>query len=267
MRYIRNRSAFTMLELVFVIVILGIVASIGSELIAKVYQGYILQRAQHRSSLKTELATLQIANRLSQAIPGSVVRRLTLTGATESISEPMLLDSTGNGYTVLQWVGADMDSFSGSAIPGWSGFCDVDASGDTNISTPGSDLSKANTIETNLGRTGDFALYFPYDLTAHFGSGTADIITLDNAITKIYEHYKLAWTSYALVIENNDLYLYYNFSPTVGATIGGTKSLLMEDISTFKFQGTEGSTRFKICKEERISSEFNITSCKEKVVF
>jgi len=104
-------------------------------------------------------------------------------------------------------------------------------------------------------------------LTAHFGSGTTDVITLDNAITKIYEHYKLAWTSYALVIENNDLYLYYNFPPTVGATIGGTKSLLMEDISTFKFQGTEGSTRFKVCKEERISKEFNITSCKEKVVF
>jgi len=267
MIYRDGRKAFTMLELVFVIVILGIVASIGSELIANVYQGYILQRAQHRSSLKTELATLQIANRLSQAIPGSVVRRLTKGGATESISEPMMLDTSGDGYTVLQWVGVDMDSFDSNSTPGWSGFCDVDASDDTTISTPGSKLSIANTTETNLGRTGKFAIYFPYDTTAHFGSGTSDSITLDNSLSKIYEHYKLAWTSYALVIEDNDLYLYYNFSPTIGANIGGTKSLLMEDISTFKFQGTEGSTRFKICKEERISSDFNISSCKEKVVF
>ncbi|SFV55234.1 hypothetical protein MNB_SV-6-1905 [hydrothermal vent metagenome] len=267
MRHMRKRGAFTMLELVFVIVILGIVASIGSELIARVYQGYILQRAQHRSSLKTELAVLQIANRLSQAIPGTVVRRLTKDGATENIGDPMLLDTTGSGYTVLQWVGADMDSFDSNSTPGWSGFCDVDASSDTSISTPGSKLSIANTIEKNLGRSGKFAIFFPYDMTAYFGSGTSDTITLDNNVSKIYEHYKLAWTSYALVIENNDLYLYYNFPPTVGANIGGTKSLIMEDITTFKFRGTEGAVRFKICKEERISSDFNISSCKEKVVF
>ncbi len=46
------RSAFSMLELIFVIVILGIVSSIGAELIAKVYENYIVQRALHRSSLK-----------------------------------------------------------------------------------------------------------------------------------------------------------------------------------------------------------------------
>ena len=49
------KPAFSLLELVFVIVILGIVASLGSELIAKIYESYVLQRAQHRSSIKTEL--------------------------------------------------------------------------------------------------------------------------------------------------------------------------------------------------------------------
>ena len=50
-----------MLELIFVIIILGIIASIASELIAKVYESYILQRAQYKANMKTELAAKQIA--------------------------------------------------------------------------------------------------------------------------------------------------------------------------------------------------------------
>ncbi|MCB4762456.1 MAG: type II secretion system protein, partial [Sulfurovum sp.] len=43
-----------MLEVVFVTVILGIVASIGAEIIANVYESYIVQRAQYRAAIKTE---------------------------------------------------------------------------------------------------------------------------------------------------------------------------------------------------------------------
>ncbi|MCW8821398.1 MAG: prepilin-type N-terminal cleavage/methylation domain-containing protein, partial [Sulfurovum sp.] len=62
------RTAFSMLELIFVIIILGIVSSIGAEIIAQVYESYIVQRATHRSSIKTELAATQIANRLTYAV-------------------------------------------------------------------------------------------------------------------------------------------------------------------------------------------------------
>jgi len=262
-----------MLELIFVVVILGIVASIGSELIAKVYQGYIVQRAQHRASIKTELATLQIANRLAAIVPGSAVRRITLTGATESIQDSMALDPTGKDYTVLQWVGSDIDSFNyqdnTNNKVGWSGFCDVDSSTSTSISTPGSDLDSVDTIEKNLGRTGNkFAVYFPYDTVAHKGKKSdAESIKLNPAVNHIYEHYKIAWTSYALVIDKGNLYLYYNFDPTIGADVSGSKSLLMENITTFKFQGAGRTIRFKICKSERIASDYNISICKEKAVF
>jgi len=102
MKYNRLTPAFSMLELIFVIVILGIVASIGSEMIVKVYQQYIVQRAQHRASIKTELAATQIANRLASAIPGTVVRRDALSGGTiEGINDYMSLG--GDSYTVLQW--------------------------------------------------------------------------------------------------------------------------------------------------------------------
>lgn len=273
MRHYRLTPAFSMLELIFVIVILGIVASIGSEMIVKVYESYIVQRAEHRATLKTELAATQIANRLASAIPGTVVRRIDPTGATESIEDLMSLDPSGDTYTVLQWVASDTDSFNAyddtTKEVGWSGFCDINTSTTNIIQTPGSKLSMTNTIKGNLGSTSNFAIYFPYDVntTAYFGSGTTDTITLDNNVSHIVEHYKLAWTSYALVVTDGDLYLHYNFSPTRGAVIGNTKSLLMKNISTFKFQGAGRTIRFKICKEEPISEDVNISACKEKAVF
>jgi Tfp pilus assembly major pilin PilA len=261
-----------MLELVFVIVILGIVASIGSEIIVKVYESYIVQRAQHRATLKTELAATQIAKRLESAIPGTIVRRNALSGGViEGINDDMSLD--GDDYIALQWVSADTDSFNtyndATQKVGWSGFCDINVSTKNSIVTPGSELSLANTIKGNLGSTSNFAIYFPYDTntTAYFGSGTTDTITLDNNTSHIVEHYKLAWTSYALVVTDGDLYLHYNFSPELGVDIGNTKSLLMKNISTFKFMGAGRTIRFKICKQEPISEDVNITACKEKAVF
>lgn len=290
MKNIKNRAAFSMLELVFVIVILGIVSSIGAELIAKVYENYIVQRAQHRASIKTQLAINQITNRLRYAIPGTIIRRVGKTGAFEFATESMLINPSGDNYTVLQWVASDGDSFeaitsntsSGTARrPGWSGFCDINASTRTIISTPGSNLDLTNTIQNNLGQAGgrNFAIFFPNDNNAtgepiaHYGTGTGQTITLDNNATRIVERYKLAWTSYALVIEddngdgNDDLVLYYNFLPTVGATIGNNKSLLLNNITNFKFESRGQTTRIKICAEENIAQDVTIPSCKEKAVF
>lgn len=274
-----------MLEVVFVIVILGIVASIGAELIAKVYENYIVQRAQHRASIKTQLAINQIANRLRYAIPGTIVRRVGKTGTPEFATETMIIDPSGETYTVLQWVASDGDSFeaisssasSGTARrPGWSGFCDINASASNRItlSTPGSNLDLTNTIQTNLGRTGKFAIYFPNDTNgtnvpvAHYGTGAGQTITLDNNATRIVERYKLAWTSYALVVENGDLNLYYNFLPTTGTAIGATNMILLKNVTNFKFETRGQTTRVKLCVEENIG-EGNVTipSCKEKAVF
>jgi len=271
-----KRNAFSMIELIFVIVILGIVSSIGAEIIANIYESYILQRAQHRASLKTELAATQIANRLRYMIPGTVYRIRKDTNATESVESALAV--SGELYKGLQWVAYDGDSFEAITSdsdrkPGWSGFCDINPSNATSLATPGSNLDLASGIINNLG--GDInnaEIYFPN--REHYGiknTRTGETIDFDTAMTsddQIYEQYKLAWSSYALVTEGGDLYLYYNFSPIPETPYGnGSKSLLMKSISTFKFKGAGQTIRFKLCKEENIGEDFNITSCKEKAVF
>jgi prepilin-type N-terminal cleavage/methylation domain-containing protein len=279
-KLLKIRKAFSMVELIFVIVVLGIISTYYADIITQVYKNYILQKATHNASIKTTLAADQIANRLRYAIPGSVYRRTAKSGGTiEALDDPMT--APADSYTVLEWVGYDGDSFESfesgtNRKPGWSGLCDVDISSQTTIKTPGSNLDFAQTVISNLGGNIDQAhIYFPGDIDpttgrfiSHKVSGaTGDTITLDGNVSRIVEHYKLAWTSYALVVENGDLFLYYNFDPTPGATVDGSKSLLMKNINTFKFKGDGQTIRFKICKSESIGEDFNITSCKEKAVF
>jgi prepilin-type N-terminal cleavage/methylation domain-containing protein len=274
----QGQSAFTMTELILVIIILGIVSSIGAEIIAKVYENYIVQRAQHRASLKTQLALNQTINRLRYAIPGTIVKRVTIS----STAEPVSNSTSGGDYDVLQWVARDGDSFEAISSdtnrkPGWSGFCDIDNSTKTTISTPGSNLNLANTIIGNLSNSTksitDAFIYFAWDdlNDSHQISGASgeSITLVDNNASHIVERYYLAWTSYALVMEGNDLYLYYNFSPTYAAPIPSnpTKALLLKNVTNFKFIGQGQTTRLKICIDQNISATTTIPSCKEKAVF
>lgn len=270
-----------MLELIFVIIILGIVASIGSEIIARVYGSYIMQRAHHRASVKTELAALQIANRLANMIPGTQMRIRKSDNGYESLETSFT--GTGDKYKGVKWVGVAVDSFRSAQKPGWSGFCDVNASLSIKpkISTPGSDIPFAATVMVNLGA--DFTsflprIYFPQDPNGYEVGydGIAETLVIGGATTPpsvIQEHYKIAWTSYALVVENNseggkDLNLYYNFKPsTTEPFSNGVKSTLMHNVSTFRVKSEGGTMRFKLCKHEHITSDVNVTVCKEKAVF
>jgi len=273
------RRAFSLIELTFVIVVLGIVASIGSDIIAQVYQSYVVQRAQYRATIKSELALTQIANRLRYAIGGTIVSRKTLTDDPVLITE---MDPTMSDYKVIQWVSYDGEGFNAGTStsdrrPGWSGFCDISAysKGSTTLPTPGSNPKLSEDIIKNLGGDLKNAKIYFADSNVSLGVDgySGEAFKLDEAIpvgSLISERYKLAWRSLALVVDSNkDLWLYYNFAPDYGADITGPKSLLLHNVTTFRFLGTDGSIRIKLCKQERISdiSQEYITACKEKVIF
>lgn len=274
MKFLAFRKAFSMIEVVFVIVVLGIVSSVGAEIIANVYENYIIQRAQHRASIKTQLALNQITNRLRHVIPNSVGRRVGIAGAFESSTTNI---NPANNYTVLQWVGSDIESFeaitnNNNRRPGWSGFLDIESSTNTVLNTPASKLDLMNKVQKKLGRPNNkFAVYFPNDNIAHYGTRTTNTsITLTDITPRIVERYKIAWTSYALIVENGDLMLYYNFLPTIGTAINGgslQSSLILRNVTNFKFQTRGDTTRLKICVRENIGGGVFIPSCKEKAVF
>ncbi len=271
---LHKKSAFSMLELIFVIVILGIISSIGASVIAKVYDSYIVQRAQYRANIKTEQALNQIANRLSYAIPGTVGARSTKASTFIPITE---ITSTAT-RNVLQWVGEDGDSFeaitSTSRKAGWSGFIDLNQSTSTSLVTPGSDLGLASEIIGNLGGALNSArVFFPNSLgSVAVTGGVGENISVGLATgDSIAERYKLAWSSYAIVFEGSNLWLYQHFAPTVGVAIGATKNMLLDNVTTFSFQGSEGSLRIKVCQYENIDNNTSIVndsvhSCKEKII-
>ena len=221
------RRGLTMLELVFVIVILGIVASIGSSIIVQVYESYLVQRGLHRASVNAELAAMQVANRLTYRISSSVIGRVPGTATFKPIDQLLPVDA--NTHTALEWIAYDNDSFSAQTTPGWSGFCDVNLSTNanattkTNIFTPGSNLADTNAIIGNLSDStktiADAAIIFAgreYNTTLNYnaacmgftsntcispvsaGAGTS-ITVEDNNPKVMTDQYKLAWSAYAVV--------------------------------------------------------------------
>ncbi len=222
------KRAFTMLELIFVIVILGIVSSIGSSLIANVYESYINQKALHNATTKTDLAVKQIAARLTFRVNQSVIGKK-LDGTYLAISQI----TPGDQYRILEWIGYDNDSLSAKNKNGWSGFCDITASTKSRLSTPGSKLNKTKKIIENLGgvitdavvifnaeyysESGTVKRYTPqtmgFDGLAAAttispvtglagGTGKTIIKVSDSSVEKtLYDQYKLAWSAYAIVPE------------------------------------------------------------------
>ncbi len=235
------QKAFTMLELIFVIVVLGIVSSIGSSIIANVYESYIVQRAVHDGGIKTELAINQLANRLTYRIDKTMIARD--TNATPTYTFPPIANPTAydarqvpmnklNSHRALEWIGYDNDNFSAYANPAWSGFADINASNSSTFSTlytPGSDTSKFADIYAG-GQARALRFMGTADYKENAGTGIIDSYNVDcmykisgcmfpvniNATQKlnftggdrvngdmIYtEFYQLASSAFAIVPEN-----------------------------------------------------------------
>ncbi len=307
------RRAFSLIEVIFVLVILGIVASISSEIIVQVYESYIVQNALYKSTTKTELVATQIVNRLTYAIEGTTVAKdIDKNGTVEGVDWIKLEDIPpyDNNFTTVEWIGYDNDSFSAGATPYWSGVANYESATRNSFISPISQLSKVATIMNNLsnGKV-DLTntkpaglLFFQQDNQYKDGleynplcMGLIDdtnsscifpvkIGSTDNNLTFtrtnepkiVTERYKLAWSAYALVPKKHtpedglyDLYLHYNYQPWNGEKYNDTntsKSLLMKNISVFKFTENGGVIQLKLCATENIGTDYNISSCKEKAI-
>ena len=304
------KKAFTIIELIITMVILSIVSYIASGLIAKTYIGYNQTNALHKANLKLEIALNSIANRLEYAIADTIVKRKSATDASIE-----LIYQAPNDYTVLEWVGYDKDGFDANNLvsggtagaatdkPAWSGFCSLKASNKYYMITPGSDLrfafeiiNRLSNTKANFVRKSSVAIFFPgnydyknigYSNIPFDTSGLALIkgynsssnrLSFSTPIKRVTEHYKLAWSAYAVLPTNCransgcDLMLRYNFRPwqkndynSVDAV--KNQKLLATNVTVFKTYATQNRIHIKLCVKERFGVNKIASICKEKVVF
>ncbi|BCD67660.1 type II secretion system protein [Nitratiruptor sp. YY09-18] len=292
------RRAFTLIELVFVIVVMGILALIGSDILVKVYENKIISDAAKDTSQRIQLALEQIARRLSYRVLDSAIAR-----QSSNPSNTITLETLPPNYDVLEWIGYAHEALRGDvaggySIPGYSGFCDIQASDKSKLVTPGSRLDFAKNIilafsgnrPVNIDNSNNGAavifkgVYIDDPISAFYTSPYPAVhpvhrlnnttLQFENTNAKtIAEHYYLAYSAYALVpVQNSsndyNLTLYYNYRPWKGENyLNGDHALLVPHISSFRFRKVDKSIELQLCTKKKISDSFSAEICGKKVVF
>lgn len=240
MRHLLKRKAFTMIELLFVIVILGIVGGIALETVRQYYDGIYKTVTTTKRVIEADHILDQLTKYFENGISSSIVNLD--RGNTEACYGPPINGDT-NDYTVA-FVGVDQDTLRGSGgRPGWSEETRLLPNNELNVLD--ANLSIANQIIMALDPVSDLtqsALYdadsVNIDACTRFnwnGLGNEGYHTLsagfldtkyfldnDNNATNGHRKYLLR-TGYAFRVQDNgDFLMYSNFRPWTNERYAGT---------------------------------------------
>ena len=144
------KRAFTLLELVVVIVVLGIIAMMSFNAIMNIYSNYFQTKTVNELETQTEIALEQISKRLEHRIKPSVIARKPSGGFLPLNDSRVNLNS---GYEILEFIPYAYEIFndvpSGSNKAGrYSGYVDLaNSSPTTGLISPGSNFT-TEVIET-----------------------------------------------------------------------------------------------------------------------
>ena len=144
------KRAFTLLELVVVIVVLGIIAMMSFNAIMNIYSNYVQTRTVNELETQTEIALEQISKRLEHRIKPSVIARKT-DGAFLALNDSGV--NLNAEYEILEFIPYAYEIFndvpSGSNKAGrYSGYADLAKSSPaTGLISPGSNFS-TEVVET-----------------------------------------------------------------------------------------------------------------------
>ena len=291
-----RKSAFTLLELIFVIVIIGILSKFGIELLFQAYKNFIFSNVNNALQSNSAAAVETIASRLQYRIKDSVIAR-EADGTFKALS-----GYTDGTATILEWVGSDIDGFRGDSLPMWSGIIDLNISTATTLVSPGTNTGALNTLIEVLSNGGsdinDSALYFigsDSDINSYGWNGVAltdhttsvmhpirsngtvnQFVPINGATgadstfagTDVYEYYQLAWSAYAVVHTPADgnLTLYYDYQPWQGDGYADGKAVvLMENVDTFRFRAVGSIVKIQVCVKTDLMGDYSL--CKEKTIF
>lgn len=233
----RVRKAFTMIELLFVIVILGIVGGFALEAVRQYYEGIYRTQEYTKRVAEADHILEQLAKYFENAISSSIVNLDRNDTIGTCYGPPVSGDLSD--YTVA-FIGVDVDSMRGiSGRPGWSE--EVRLMGNNELNASDANYTMANDIITALypaSSLRDSAIYDPdsIDLAscARFGLNGAQIggagyhrlsvaanpisstvirLNAENNATDGRRKYLLR-TGYAFRVDNNGTFrVFTNFRP------------------------------------------------------
>ncbi|SFV74460.1 FIG00469922: hypothetical protein [hydrothermal vent metagenome] len=290
-----QRSAFSMIELIFVIVIMGILGKFGVEFFAQSYSSFIFSKVNNTLQAQSQQAVEFVANRLQYRIKDSII------GRNPSDDSYVALSQANENDTIIEWIQTDIEGFRGITKPYWSGIIDLD-NADANAScliSPETNTSAEDDLIDKLsyGDKGfnDAAIYFvggDNDIDGYGWDGNA-ITTQDKMMhpiklgdeiyqliprkggttdtnsfsgVDVYEYYKLAWSANAVAIQDNNLTFYYDYQPWDGEKYTDGKSVvIMENVSTFRAIALGSVVKIQVCVKSKLVEEYAI--CKEKTIF
>lgn len=284
------KKAFTLIELIFVIVLLSIISMFGADLYVKIYNSYTNNRATSDLEGETERTLNIITSLLRDRVKQTVIGRATDNGEHPD-GDFVYLDQVQEEHDVLEWIGKSTETqYIGSAnkgVLGWSGF-DIKMavpSGDFVIKSPGSSLENADDILTSLNAgTKSFGIIFNdaevdansfgYDHKTynHTNIGTVsitgnDTMQIGGLASRNKNRYFLVHTAYAIVpvLDNNaadvsvggiksntyNLLLYYDFQPWEKEKYENGKSVVLaKNVTMFRFAYDNNSVAVKLCMRD-----------------
>lgn len=158
-----KRAAFTMIELVFVIVITGLVAVAGGKAIVQILQNYTLQKMYAKTEMDSASVIRQISNYLQNSVWDSIAINKTKSIAEVSTSSNGKLSNDNRLYFIekdLYTLNGEYDN--GRMIPYFAGFVDLENSSGHTIKSKitSDDLDK--TLGKGSNRVNGISLYFPF---------------------------------------------------------------------------------------------------------
>ena len=303
MRYKTNHLGFTLLELIFVIAIIGILGKFGASFLAQSYSDFLYSKINNSLQARSEMAVEFISKRLQFRIKDYIIRRKSSDNSFVALRD---INNYGSDYNILEWIGSDSDGFRGESLPLWSGVIDLDDSNSSTLKSPETNSTALNnlikTLSYDESDINDSAIYFIGSDTNIDGYGwdgvalseqnssvihpissapsdnnssnfKSNIAGVDFSGVDIYEYYKLSWSAYAIEhnATTNQLTFYYNYQPWAGESFrDGKSAIIMEDVSTFRFKSVGSIVKIQVCVKSDIidgENEGDYSLCKEKTIF
>ena len=312
-----RREAFSMLELVFAIVIIGILGKFGVEFLAQAYNNFIFSKINNELQANSAYAVEFIGKRLEHRIKQSTIYRNPTNLGNSTVNFRTLDSGTDANASVLEWIATDIEGY---RVQNWSGILDFNpAVSNQNVLTSLETNTTAihnliQNLSNNTSGVNDAAIYFVGTFaanniwgwdgnTTHFNTlanveihpittiGTAGIDEFHaarsdgtaNTFTGVAatEYYKLAWTAYAVSLENNattgndDLFLYSNYQPWQGHQYDDTqiilpkkqKTLILHNVSSFQFRAVGSLIKIQVCSRNNLIANEAYSVCKEKTIY